>query len=413
MNLYKKRREQLMASVAEGKLVLFFSGMAPACTADSLYAFKPDKNFYYLTGLKREGFKLLLYKEKGSVQTMLFIDAPNNDVEKWYGRVLSEAYCKEVSGIENVCFLDDFKNKLHSLLDSGNYNTVALDLSRVNEDRPGMFAHRFAKVIKSDYPYVNIENLHSSLRGLRLIKDAYEIEQIRQAVALTKEGLERVMAGLKPGIPEYVAQADFQYSIMKNGAEGNAFETIAASGVNATILHYIENNQVMSDGDLILLDLGAQWNQYASDITRTYPINGRFTDRQKSIYEWVLRAQEAVIEMMAPGVSLEALNDKAKEVLTEGLLDLGVMDDEEDLSDYYYHSIGHSLGLDTHDLGRKDLILCPGMVLTVEPGLYIAEEKVGIRIEDDVLITDTGHEVLSADIIKTVDAIEKFMATCG
>ena len=208
----------------------------------------------------------------------------------------------------------------------------------------------------------------------------------------------------------YELEAYFDFYLKQHGVKDFAFKTIAASGKNAATLHYHENSSEMKDGDLILFDLGAQLNYYNSDVSRTFPVNGKFTDRQKELYQAVLDVNIAMIDMMKPGVTMKVVNEAANDMLAEKCLTLGLTEKKEDFRKYYFHSIGHSLGLDTHDVGRRLGVLEEGMVWTIEPGLYIPEENVGIRIEDDVLITATGHEVLTKEIIKSIDDIEKFMS---
>ena len=209
---------------------------------------------------------------------------------------------------------------------------------------------------------------------------------------------------------EYQAESVFNYTITNNGADGNAFDTIAASGENAVILHHIENDSKVKKDNLILMDLGAQYNQYASDISRTLPVSGKFTERQKELYNIVLNTQKEVIKIMIPGTPFSKMNEIAKEFFAKELINLGLIQNEEEVAKYYYHGVGHYMGLDTHDLGSREVDLQPGMVITCEPGLYIAEENIGIRIEDDILITEKGNEVLSKAIIKEVDDIERFMS---
>lgn len=410
MNPYKINRQKLFQDMAVGDMAIVFAGMAPVSTADSLYPFRPDKNFYYLTGLKREGFILVMVKDGEKTREMLFITKPDYDIEKWVGRALPKKDCITISGIEEVHYLGDFDSTLNRLIDKDTLHRAYLDLARAHQDRAPGYAHSYAAKLQKTYPQLTIKNLHGFMTKHRVIKSEAEITTIKEAIHLTKLGLEEVMQTLKPGDREYVPAAAFDYAIMRNGADGNAFETIAASGKNGVILHYIENDDVMEDGALILMDLGAQYGQYASDITRTYPVNGKFTRRQAQIYNLVLKAHDAVINIMKPGLAFSDLNKKASEVLLEGLKALGLAKEDSDLGNYYYHGVSHPMGLDTHDLGSREMTLEAGMVLTVEPGLYIAEEAIGIRIEDDVLITEDGHEVLSKDIIRTVEEIEAFMA---
>jgi len=410
MNDYKNNRNKLIKDMKKGELALFFAGNAPASSADSLYPFRTDKNFFYMTGLKREGFILLIMKGVKENKEVLFINEPNYDIEKWVGRALTKEQCTDLSAIDEVLYLDGFEAYMNRLIYGATYKSVYLDLARAHKDREGLEAHVYAKKVQDKYPELRIKNVHGFMSHYRCFKSDSEIRTIKKAISLTQKGLERVMTTLKPGDYEYRPKVEFDYSIMKHGADGNAFETIAASGVNATILHYIENNMVMADNTLVLMDLGAQYGEYASDITRTYPVNGRFTQRQKDVYNLVLKAHDAVIDLMAPGVAFEELNKKSSEILMAGLKELGLIKEADELGKYYYHGVSHYMGLDTHDLGERDTKLKPGMVLTVEPGLYISEEAIGIRIEDDILITEHGCEVLSADIIRTVEDIEAFMA---
>lgn len=219
------------------------------------------------------------------------------------------------------------------------------------------------------------------------------------------------MKNSKEGIKEYELEAYFDFACKKNGVKDLAFKTIAATGKNATVLHYVNNDCELKHGDLILFDLGAQYKYYNADISRTFPVSGKFTERQKEVYNAVLRVNERVIKEMKPGISFLELNKKAKEWIAEECILLGIIKNKEEVSRYYYHSIGHSLGMDTHDieLENRNVIFQPGMIYTVEPGIYIEEEGIGIRIEDDVLITEEGNEVLTKKMIKTVDEIEEFM----
>ena len=413
MNLFECNRQKLLEDMNSGDVAVFFAGLAPASTADSLYPFRIDKNFYYMTGLKREGFILAMEKNNQENKTILFIAEPNYDIEKWIGRALSKEFCSDRSGISDIRYISEFDKYFHGLVESAKIQRVLLDLTRVFNDREGLYAHTYAKKLKEAYPQLSVASSHGYMRQYRMVKAQEEVEQIRKAVALTGEGLEAVMSAMKPGIAEKSLEAVFDYTITVNGADRSAFETIAASGDNALILHYIENDDIAEDGELVLLDLGAQYGEYSADITRTYPVNGKFTERQKSIYNLVMKAHDGVVDMIKPGLDFKELNNRCKEILTEGLMELGLIDEAEGLTKYYYHGVSHFLGLDTHDVGHRDRSLEAGMVLTVEPGLYIAEDNIGIRIEDNVLVTDSGCEVLSKDIIRDVEAIEAFMSKEG
>jgi Xaa-Pro aminopeptidase len=405
-----KNRENLLSKLSVGDMAILFSGTSPQSTADSHYDFRPDKNFYYLTGTTREEFILVLTKLETKTEAILFTEKPDYDIEKWVGRKLTVDQAKEASGIDDIKFLPEFETWLNRSIYSTKFNRVYLDLPRMKFDGEMTAGMLFAEKIKKNYADLEIKNLHKFMSELRMIKTDFEVDEIKKALGLTQMGLENVMNTLKPGDREYVAESEFRYTIRKNGADTNAFPTIAASGGNAVILHYVENDQIMQDGDLILMDLGAQYKQYASDITRTYPVNGKYSDRQKTLYNIVLKANEEVIKMMKPGVEFAELNKKCSAVLSEELIKIGLIKEAKELSKYYYHGVSHFMGLDVHDLGFRDAKLEPGMIFTVEPGLYVAEENIGIRIEDDILITEDGYVNLSKDIIKSVEDIEAFMS---
>ncbi|NLL68730.1 MAG: Xaa-Pro dipeptidase, partial [Acholeplasmataceae bacterium] len=254
----------------------------------------------------------------------------------------------------------------------------------------------------------NINNIHQEIAALRMIKSSDEIDNIKKAIKITNEALNNVLKNIKSGIYEYEVVADYNYILGKHNVEPS-FDTIAASGHNATVLHYVENNSVIPKNSLMLFDLGVNYSNYASDISRTYPVDGKFTPRQKEFYELVLKANKETIKMLKPGVTWKEFNDYAKDILSSGLIKMGLIKEKEEISKYYYHSIGHFLGLDVHDVGVYNVALQAGMVVTVEPGLYISEEDIGIRIEDDILITENGSINLSIDIPKEIDEIEKLM----
>lgn len=408
-SLFEAHRNQLGNFFEAGDVAILFSGKAPKSTADAHYSFLPNKNFYYFTGCTQEHFIVVMTKTDCELKSTLFIEKPDYDVEKWYGRKLTIEKAREISGIEDVQYLEAFIPWVGNNVYTGKINRLFLDLEKLNWDEHDGPAASFAIEFNKRYPFVNVKTLQFILRELRIIKADLEIEKMRKAIAITKIGLDNVMKMIEPEVYEYQIESTFAHHTRMLGSERCAFETIVASGADGVILHYVENNKKVKDGDLILIDLGAQFEEYASDITRTYPVNGKFTDRQKQIYNIVLKAQQAVIDSMKPGIPFEELNKTCQRTLTEELKAIGLIKEDSELSKYYYHGVSHYLGLDVHDIGSRNGLLKPGMVLTVEPGLYIAEEGIGIRIEDDVMITEDGNEVLSIAIPKTVEEIEKLM----
>ncbi len=404
-DFYKNNRHKVLNIIKDNSLLILFAGIAPKKTADENYQLTPNRNFYYLTGIDEEEHILVLSKINGELKEYLFIKEIDAIREKWEGKTIRKEEVFDICGIENVNYLGDFNSFIEKTILNKEEINIYLDLEKENK------SYDFIKEIKDKYFNISIINAYRLVGELRLIKTEEEINRIRKAISITIDGVKELMKNSKEGIKEYELEAYFDFICKKNGVKDLAFKTIAASGKNATVLHYVTNDSKLKNEDLILFDLGAQYKYYNGDISRTFPVSGKFTERQKEVYNAVLRVNERVIEEMKPGVSFLELNRKAKEWIAEECISLGLITNKEDVSRYYYHSIGHSLGMDTHDieLENRNVIFQPGMVYTVEPGIYIEEEGIGIRIEDDVLITEEGYEVLTKDMIKTIDEIEEFM----
>lgn len=363
-----------------------------------------------MTGIDREDFVLLIYKYQGKVSEELLITRPNPVIEKWTGIRMRIEEAKDQSGISKITFREAFNARFKQILSTGNFESVYMD----TEEAEGIVLEgiEFSKYVKEHFPHLTILAAQYIIDDLRTIKEPEEIGYIKQAIEITRLGIESLMKNSRSGITERQLEAHYDFALKYNGADDRSFKTIAANGKNAVILHYIENDSILEDGNLILFDLGAEYNRYCSDISRTFPVSGKFTKRQKEVYESVLKVNEEVIKIIKPGLTFIEFMNTAKEMLAEECINLGLITDKKDVDKYYYHGVGHFMGLDVHDVGRRDFLerkFEPGMVLTVEPGLYIAEESIGIRIEDDILVTENGYENLSKDIIKSVEDIETFM----
>ena len=407
LDTLKFRRQKLGANIKDNSLLILFSGDAPVRSGDQFYEYTPHRNFYYLTNLDRPKMAYVLRKFNGVMEDYLFIETVSEVEEKWTGKRMSKEEATEISGIKNVFPESELRNMLGRWLLNEGFENAYFDFERGSYHHSDTIQTLFAKELKRQYPFLHVQNIYHDITALRLIKSEDEIANMRTAIEKTRLGIESLMRNSKPGMYEYQLEAYYNFTIKTEGVK----KTIAASGANATVLHYDKNDSICRDGDLILFDLGCEWNYYCSDISRTFPINGKFTDRQRDVYQAVLDAQLATIEIIKPGVSLQDVNEFARRKLAEGCKKLGLIEKDEELSKYYYHGIGHYLGLDTHDVGGRGGVLQPGMVITIEPGLYIAEEGIGIRIEDDILVTKDGHENLSKDIIKSVEDIENFMGS--
>ena len=408
---YASRRAKVHAFMSNFSVLVMFSGTAPQKSADEAYLYTVQKNFYYMTGLDREQFVYLAVKKADQVEEMVFIEKPDPSKEKWTGFRMREEQVREVSGIEKVLYEEDFAAFWNRLMVPGNFTEVFLDLEAREMQGALSSAQHFAEQLGTYHPYLMIRNVYPIIAELRRFKSEEEVDAIRKAIAITSDGLKSLWKNARPGMKEHQLEAYFNFELKMAGVKDFAFPSIVASGPNGTILHYVENDREVQDGELVLLDLGAQHGYYSADISRTFPVNGKFSPRQKELYEIVLKAQAAVIEAIKPGFPMKELNEITKKVLTEELMRIGLIKEDSELANYYYHGVSHYLGLDTHDVGVYDGELQPGMVITVEPGLYVAQEQIGIRIEDDVLVTKDGAEVLSSAIPKQVADIEAIMAT--
>ncbi|KQB78083.1 aminopeptidase P family protein [Clostridium butyricum] len=409
--VYSEHRSALMNKIDNNSIVILFAGNAPKKTGDEVYQFTPDRNFYYLTGISEENHIVVLSKFNNEISEKLFLKEIDLAKEMWNGKTLRDFEAKEISGIEDTVYMNEFYGYLNRLIKGAEEINLYLDLDRQNYFEEDSNGNKFAEVFKGKYPQVIIKNVSSNITPLRMIKSKSEIAEMQRAIDITIDGVESLMKNSKAGMKEYELEAYFDFVCKTNGAKDFAFRTIAAAGKNATTLHYVENNSDIKNDDLILFDLGAQWNFYNADITRTFPVGGKFTDRQKQVYEAVLRVNKAVIEKIKPGVVYKELNAWATDLIAEECIKLGIIKEKKDVSKYYWHSIGHNLGLDTHDVESqgRNFVFEEGMVFTVEPGIYISEESIGIRIEDDVLVTADGCEVLTKGMMKEVSEIEAFM----
>lgn len=407
----KKNREKLFNRIEMFSAAVLFAGNAPYKRGDEKYPFSPDRNFYYLTGIDREDCILFLAKTRTGVEEILYIPRDNGIMAKWVGANMTAEEATERSGIGQIAFLDEFEGDFSSYLFKNGIKKLWLDLENREWNDALSPALEFAEKVRRNAPQMAIGDLYPAFSEMRVIKEEWELERMRKAMEITRLGIEAMMKTAKPGMKEYEVEAAYDYTLMKNGVREKAFQTIAAGGKRGTILHYMENNQTVADGELILIDAGAQWEWYNGDISRTFPINGKFTERQKLVYNIVLEGQRRVIAAIKPGVPFSSLNELLKDYYFEALKEIGLVETKEDVAKYYYHGVSHYLGAETHDIGRYiDRTLQPGMVLTVEPGLYIEEWEIGIRIEDDVLVTEDGNEVMTAAMLKTVEEIEAFMA---
>lgn len=413
--LYLKRRKKLFDKLMDNSIAICHSGYKQFKSADSEYPFVVNNNFYYLTGIDQADVTLVVAKFNKEYAEYLFLDSIDELMAKWVGRTMYKSEASEISGIktENIKYNETFYTFLTNTLQPTRHFThiaenVYLDLERRGQTLYNTFALTLARKLRKEYPSVKLENLYAMLLRQRMVKEKEEVDLIKESIQTTKKAIYNVMNHAKEHNMESIAHAYHDFELIA-ADKINSFDPIIAAGHNATILHYEANNGKIEPNTLMLMDVGCYTKHYSSDISRTFPVSGKFTKRQQEVYEVVLDCNKKCIEHAKAGMSWKELNDFAKRILANGCKKLGLIKEDAELEKYYFHSIGHSLGLDVHDPSIDNLGLLEGMVITIEPGLYIPEESIGIRIEDDIQITKDKAVVLSKDIIKEIEDIEKMM----
>ena len=410
-----KRRNNLTQNIDDNSVVILHSGYAKHQTADELYPFRVNNNFYYYTMINQQDTILIMGKTNNQYFERLFISEPSEYHEKWLGHLITIDEASNITGVksQDIAFASTFKDYLDSILQTSRFtlvkiNNVYLDLEKINLPLYNSYALDLAHQLNNDYPAIVIKDIYNEIIKQRMIKDELEIEYIKESIETTNHAITEVMKHHQELTNESVAEAYYNFVNTKE-QKALSFTSIIAGGVNATTLHYSENNSPLKGDELLLMDVGCYTNYYASDITRTFPVSGKFSKRQREVYEIVLDCNKKCIEFAKDGISWKELNDYANHLLAIGLMKLGLIKEESEFRKYYFHSIGHPVGLDVHDPADRSLGIKKGMVITIEPGLYIKEWNIGIRIEDNILITCEKPIVLSQNIIKEIDEIEHFL----
>lgn len=427
-SFFTQRRQALAQQLANNSAVIVFSAQEKTRSNDTEYHFRQDSTFYYFTGFTEPEAILVMVKRDEQLQTVLFNREKDELQEIWHGRRLGQAAALEQFDIDQALSVDELSEKLPELV--AGCDTIYHDFFDDNDS----FIDDLLDSLKANPEWHTPQNL-SDLRvisdEMRLIKQPQELDVMRQAAKISSAAHTRAMQQCKAGMFEYQLEAEILHHFAMNGARFAAYNTIVGGGENACILHYTENESVLNNNELVLIDAGCELHGYAADITRTFPINGKFNTEQKAIYELVLKAQIEAIKLLVPGNTIKMANDVAIEIMIKGLMELGILNgdvkkliEEDAHRAFYMHGLSHWLGLDVHDVGDyggkgRTRVLEPGMTLTVEPGLYFTAtpeidakwHNIGVRIEDDILITKDGNEVLTKDVVKTVDEIEALMAS--
>ncbi|MCL2753955.1 MAG: aminopeptidase P N-terminal domain-containing protein, partial [Defluviitaleaceae bacterium] len=347
---YAKNRENFAGIMEDNSVLVIYSGVAPVMRGDRYYDYSPQRNFLYVTGIDRAGMAFMMRKDKkGEVTCRIYLERYDEHTAKWDGAAMTIEKAQEISGIEEVGFMDELDEHLggssRGAFVRERCKIVYLDLEHRGLDAPNTPELNLAGRIREKFPVVTLIDAHPMFARLRLIKSADEVALIQKAADITSEGVYTFLEKAKPGMMEYELEAYWDFIVKKNGAE-KGFRTIMASGANATVLHYGENNCKINDGDLILVDFGASWQYYNADVSRTFPANGKFTDRQKLLYNIVLEANKKVIEACKPGLKFSELNETVKKFYAEKLKEIGLIEQDDDVSNYYYHGVSHFLGLE-------------------------------------------------------------------
>ena len=405
--MYQLRRNEVLQKMSNHSCAVICSGVAPFKVGDEKYPFEVDRDFFYLTGLAQENMILLLIKHENRTEEVLFIERFDELMAKWVGAKLLPNEASQISNIQDVQYIDELDDKITQFMRfNGNAEVTLYGVYCKQEKGQEPFIHeRIIKDWKKCYPLVSIKQLRNVLTEMRIVKTSEEVELLKKGIEVTNKGIQAMMKNIRVGMNEAEVEAHFNFEVRRNLCK-HSFPSIVASGINATILHYVDNNSIIEEDSLVLTDLGASYKYYNADITRTFPASGTFTARQKEIYEIVLVANKMIIEEAKVGMTLRELNDMVIKFYEVELPKVGLT---KNVRDYYFHGVSHMLGLETHDVSLPNYKIQPGNIFTVEPGLYIEEEKIGIRIEDNVLVTEDGCVNLSADIIKEVSDIEDFM----
>ncbi len=408
-NFFTRNRQNLLQKMNKDSVIILLSNDQYPKNGDQLFLFRQQSDLFYLTGITQEKTTLVLCKDiEGQSSETLFILKPDLKLETWEGKKLTKHNATTISGIESISWNASLDRGIMELI-KAKTNICLLGEDAFSQTSLLNLKHiSFEKKIKNRFPKNRIESPRQAINQLRLIKSKDEIAMMQEAVNITNIAFKRVLQTVKPRLKEFEIEAEISYVFRKNGASGHAYEPIIASGENACSLHYVQNNSILKDEDLLLMDFGADFNYYAADLSRTIPVNGKFSSRQKKLYQLVLDIQKKAIALFVPGNTINFVNKKVNDWMTESLMEIGLLKNPEDLQKYYPHGTSHFLGIDVHDVGTKEIEFEKGMVLTCEPGLYIKEESIGIRIENDIIVADPPIDLMS-ETIREIDEIEKVM----
>ena len=415
-------RKRLTKELKSNSVAVLNSNDIMPTNADGTMRFRQNSDLFYLTGVDQEESILLIcpdYPDK-KLREVLFVRETNEQIATWEGHKLTKKEAQEVSGIETVLWTTEFNRVFNTMMVMGGVEVVYLNTNEHYraDIKVDSRDSRFVSWCKEKYPLHNYQRVAPAMAKLRAIKSRYEIELLQQACDITEKAFRRVLNFVEPGVKEYEIEAELVHEFLRNRSRGFAYEPIIASGANACVLHYIENSKVCKAGDVLLLDVGAEYANYNADMTRTIPVSGKFTKRQREVYNAVLRVMRAACKLLRPGTIYFEYHKEVQKIMEGELLKLKLIDktdiknqhpDKPVVMKYFMHGTGHHLGLDVHDTGNMFHKMKEGMVWTVEPGIYIKEEGLGVRIENNVVITKNGFHDLMKNIPIEAEEIEDLM----
>lgn len=418
--MFVTNRNRFVEKMKPNSIAIFVSNDEVPSNGDALYPFRQNSDLYWLSGIAQEDSMVILFPDNPDpkYREVLVLVRPNELKEKWDGKRLRREEATALSGISTVVWLDSIDGLLQPWIHLA--DMIYLD-SNENDRKASLVRtrdYRFVEEMKSRYPLHQYERAAKVLKGLRAIKTEYEVEVTKVAIDITNNAFQRVLKMIRPGVWEYEIHAEIVHSFLLQRADGEAYGSIIASGDRARTLHYVTNNEICSDGELVLMDFGASYGGYNADLTRTVPVNGKFGRRQRTVYNACLHLHDYCKSLLKPGISIVEYTDKVGDEATQQFLKIGLLkksdvknEDPENRAyrKYLYHGISHHLGLDVHDLGTRTEPIKAGMLFTVEPGIYIEEEQMGVRIENNVWITRNGNKDLMKEIPITADDIEAIM----
>ena len=419
--VYKKNRDKFMSEMKKDSIAVFNSNDIYPIGADSTFPFEQHRDIFYLTGIDQEETILLLSPEAKEIKNreILFVKKTDKNIQIWEGPKLSKEDARLISGIEKILWLNEFEPTLKEITSQNNGIYLNKNEHYRNNSETQTREDRFISKFKKEYPTHSVYRSNPILQHLRSIKDPLEINQIKKAIDITEMGFRRILKFIKPGVWEYEIEAELLHEFISNRSKGFAYSPIIASGKNANILHYIKNNSQCRSGELILIDSAAEYGNYCSDLTRTIPVSGRYSVRQKAIYNAVLNVKKEATTLLKPGNLWKEYHEEVGKIMTAELLKLGLIDKNDvkkqnpkypAYKKYFMHGTSHHLGLDTHDYGLLSEPFEPNMVFTVEPGIYLPDEGFGIRIEDVVVVQESGDPInLMKNIPIEIDEIENIM----